>query len=221
MPKKPVSQKEIKYILTPWQAKSLIYELHQHMKKDTSNNAPLRVYSLFYDALPVSTTKKILPRCSSQLVIRSDAPFKNDSTVTLELENFAPTCSAIMSLEEALNFIATCKVPQNPTCTSDEEIYNLWKFVCSHNLMPSLFMTCDRLSFFNVENPKMRIVIDSNVTVRRKDFFSDAQAESDHDGLYYMKLKPCGALPHWLSNLLSQLNISRVTSTRQAAPYYI
>ena len=80
----------------------------------------------------------------------------------------------------------------------------------NNKVHPALYVQYDRLALFGKEDKNFRMTFDRNVRTRRSNF---QFGESDEDelllpgGEYIMEIKILGAMPLWLTHLLSEHNL--------------
>lgn len=220
MPKKTTSICGIKYVLSPWQAKSLEYEARRHMTGQVADEG-VNVYTVSYDTLSAHAGRRYQSANNARLTLRSYTPLPAADYVYLDLCADAQRCDSIkLGLDEALAFIEdnVAPTPQNE-CDADA-IYAVGKFLQTHDVRPSVYMKYTRTSF-TAKN--LRLTLDYNLTARRDEFFTDDDTEKklSENRSVYMHIETKSDLPDWLTHVLCELDIRRSGFSRQTAAYYI
>lgn len=75
------------------------------------------------------------------------------------------------------------------------------------NLEPYVFIGYDRIAMYGIEDPELRITFDTNIRYRYDDLDlrnGDAGKLLYKDKIYLMEIKCAGALPIWLTDILSK-----------------
>ncbi|MCD8082474.1 MAG: VTC domain-containing protein, partial [Clostridiales bacterium] len=87
---------------------------------------------------------------------------------------------------------------------------------------PMVYLAYERIAFFDREDPELRVTFDMNVRARDcflelgKDTYGEQLLEP---GQYLMEVKIPGAMPVWMSRMLSELSIYPVSFSKYGAYY--
>ncbi len=91
-------------------------------------------------------------------------------------------------------------------------------------LIPSMYISYDRTAYYGLDNPDLRITFDTNVRYREEKLWLEAGVWGDRlleDGTKLMEIKIPGAMPVWLSNTLTDLNIYPTSFSKYGRAYEI
>lgn len=112
----------------------------------------------------------------------------------------------VMDLEASKKFLREGVPPEEESQIQNEIQY----FMKYYEPEPKVFIAYDRMALFGKEDRELRITFDTNI--RSRDY--DLELESgDHGelllerGEHLMEIKIAGAMPLWLSSLLTELSI--------------
>lgn len=112
----------------------------------------------------------------------------------------------VMDLEASKKFLREGVPPEEESQIQNEIQY----FMKYYEPEPKVFIAYDRMALFGKEDKELRITFDTNI--RSRDY--DLELESgDHGelllerGEHLMEIKIAGAMPLWLSSLLTELSI--------------
>ena len=79
-----------------------------------------------------------------------------------------------------------------------------------YELMPKVYLSYDRLGFFDLEDPTLRLILDNNIHSRRSNL-SFKTDESTIDVIkkdeYILEIKVKNNYPLWLARILDNLKI--------------
>lgn len=106
-------------------------------------------------------------------------------------------------------------------CTQ-EVVEEIACFLRRYPVKPALFLSYDRLAFFDREDPEFRITFDHNILTRRSRITlssADFGAELLSDDVYLMEVKFIGAMPLWLTHTLSELGLYSTGFSKYGTEY--
>lgn len=173
-----------------------------------------RIHSIYYD-----TVNHDVIRANSQgmaykekMRIRSYyADNSPDAVVFMELKK---KCKGIgnkrrikIKNKEIAPFTEQGILPQTEDYLSAQVAKELMYFLKTNHVSPALYVQYDRLALFGKEDSDFRITFDRNIRVRRQQFAFGETPEDElllPEGMYIMEIKILGAMPLWLSKLLSE-----------------
>lgn len=207
---------EKKYLIDKKTLDALLPVLLEYMQPDAYciGGKEYSIYSIYYD-----TPNHDVIRANSQgmvykekMRIRSYYPDNDpEATVFMELKK---KCEGIgnkrrikLRLCEVAPFVNEGILPQADDYLSQQVARELSAFLKKNPVQPALYVQYDRLAFFGKEDEDFRITFDRNVRTRREHFTFGAREDDTlllpEDG-YIMEIKILGAMPLWLSRLLSE-----------------
>ena len=202
---------EKKYMLTEETLKKLMPYIEEHMVPDKYERYDLS--SIYFDTDDYRLIRNSIekPVYKEKMRLRSyGIPTMND-TVFLELKKkykgIVYKRRAAMSLSEAFEYLETGKHPKN----ANEQIMNeLDWFIKFYSPSPKAFIAYDRTAFSGKEDPNFRLTLDRNIRWRSTQL---DLSKGDWGTLLIpkenvlMEVKIPGAMPMWLSKILSELEI--------------
>lgn len=202
---------EKKYLLTQPQYKAVIKAIGKHMSID--NYGKTTICNIYFDSpcdeLIINSIEK--PVYKEKFRIRSYGVADDNSRVFLEIKKkfkgVVYKRRIAMNIKEAEKYINTGRLPFVP----DNNIPNEIDFMINrYSLKPKVFIAYDRTAYFGIDNKDLRITFDENIRSR----YENVTLKSDENctplldkGLYLMEIKIPGAIPLWLSRILSENSI--------------
>ena len=97
-----------------------------------------------------------------------------------------------------------------------------WFLKTYQNLKPTMYISYSRIAMYGVDQPELRITFDSNILWREEDLnlrcgvYGNAILE---EGQQLMEIKIPGAMPLWLSHMLSELEIYPTSFSKYGRGY--
>ena len=173
-----------------------------------------RIHSIYYD-----TVNHDVIRSNSQgmaykekMRVRSYyADNSPDATVFMELKK---KCNGVgnkrrinIKNSEVAPFTEQGILPQTNNYLSAQVAKELAYYLKTNRVAPALYVQYDRLALLGKEDSDFRITFDRNIRVRRSHFTFGETPEDElllPDDTYIMEIKILGAMPLWLTALLSE-----------------
>lgn len=215
---------EKKYILTVSQMKELILRLDNRITKDKFFESTVR--SIYFDTDDYRLIRNSIdkPVYKEKLRLRSYTDVVPDSTVFLELKKkykgIVYKRREKLTYLQAENYINTHKLPKKSQimCEIDYAMnyYN--------NLKPRMCIFYDRKAYCGVENTGLRITFDTNLRYRtdRLDLTADTNGDLIiNSDMCIMEIKALGAMPLFLTELLTQMKIRPGSFSKYGTAYKI
>lgn len=207
---------EKKYIITKKQLDCLMPALLQYMDLDPYciDGGEYRIYSIYYDTVnhDIIRQNSSKPFYKEKMRIRSYYN-KHDpeDTVFMEIKKKSDGVGnkrrIKIKIKEIEPFVKDGVLPQTKNYLSGQVAKELSYFLKKNKVSPALYVQYDRLALFGKENKDFRITFDRNVRTRRNNF-TFGESEDDQlllpDDTYIMEIKILGAMPLWLTHLLSE-----------------
>ena len=111
-----------------------------------------------------------------------------------------------LRLEEVNKYFSREKIK-----TNDSQIQNEIDYYFEHyKLHPTMFLSYDRIAYYDKNDYNFRITFDSNIIVRNYNLKLENGNEGQHifeEDKYIMELKTLGAIPLWFVEILSKAKI--------------
>lgn len=207
---------EKKYIITKKQLDCLMPALLQYMDLDPYciDGGEYRIYSIYYDTVnhDIIRQNSSKPFYKEKMRIRSYYN-KHDpeDTVFMEIKKKSDGVGnkrrIKIKIKEIEPFVRDGVLPRTKNYLSGQVAKELSYFLKNNKVSPALYVQYDRLALFGKENKDFRITFDRNVRTRRNNF-TFGESEDDQlllpDDTYIMEIKILGAMPLWLTHLLSE-----------------
>lgn len=202
---------EVKYVLTQEQYLSMRERLLPYMCEDEYGLS--KIQSIYYDTdnyeLIRNSLEKPVYKEKLRLRLYGNAADDND-TVFLELkkkyDGVVYKRRIALSYKEAMDYLEKGIYPKKDSQILREIDY----FIKLYNPTKRTYISYDRVALYGKENPDLRITFDKNLgTVFEKKNFDSIKELNMllNTGEYLMEIKVPGAMPVWMSEILSELKI--------------
>ena len=118
-----------------------------------------------------------------------------------------------LTLKEVEDYLERGVIPKQKDQIFDEIDY----FVRFYHPEPKLYLAYDRRAYYGLEDHNLRITFDENIRSREKDLeledgdYGEKLLEED---MVLMELKVPGAVPIWLSEIMSRLHIYPISFSK-------
>ena len=162
------------------------------------------------------------PKYKEKLRLRTYGIPGEESTAFIELKKKADGVvykrRAAMPLKEAEAFLNEGKAPAEKTQIIREIEY----FLSFYRPVPKTMIAYDRVAYFGREDPGFRLTLDRNIRYREDDLHlthGDSGLPVDRAGGYLLEIKVNGALPLFMSRILTSLRIYPVSFSKVGRAY--
>lgn len=98
----------------------------------------------------------------------------------------------------------------------------LFYFVNVYDVSPKVFIAYDRQAYTGIEDKELRITFDTNIRTRRYDLSllsGDYGTQLLNEGVWLMEIKCGGAMPMWLTGILSANKIYKTSFSKYGTEY--
>lgn len=228
---KTFNRYEIKFFVPYELFDRLINKILPFMNYDEycKNGENYTIYNIYYDTLNNDIIEKSLqkPYYKEKLRMRTyKMPTSKNDNVFLELKKkigkIVNKRRAILPYSQAIDLIDNGIMPKTNTFEDRQVIGEIQDFLVRYNVVPTLFLSYERIALFGKDDRDLRISFDKNILARRTkvDFISGDYGNEimDKDG-YIMEIKCSGAIPVWLADILSQLKIYKTSFSKYGTEY--
>lgn len=207
---------EKKYLITKEKLDEILPSLLEYMELDPFclNGNEYRIYSIYYDTVnhDVIRQNSSKPVYKEKMRIRSYYDNNDpEDTIFMEIkkksEGQGNKRRIKLKVREVEPFVNEGILPQTKDYLSAQVAKELNYYLRTNEVRPALYVQYDRLALFGKEDKNFRMTFDRNVRTRRSNFVF---GESDEDelllpgGEYIMEIKILGAMPLWLTRILSE-----------------
>lgn len=201
---------EKKYLLTREKYNLLLEAIEPYMSVDDYGKHTIG--NVYYDTDTYELISRSIekPKYKEKFRVRSYGIPKEEDKVFLEIKKkykgIVYKRRVSMTLKEAEDYLDKGIKPQKEGQILKEIDY----FMSFYKLTPKVYLAYDRVAYFGKENKDVRITFDHNIRSRQCNM---SLAEGDYgtplldDYHYLMEIKVPGAMPLWLSKILSDLEI--------------
>ena len=221
---------EHKYLLDKATFERVIKVMDEHMVIDAHNpnHKPYTIANIYFDTPDdyLIRTSLSKPEYKEKLRLRSYGVPKANEKVFLEIKKkfkgIVNKRRTALALSDAYDFVRTGKAPELKEYMNKQVLSELEYFLKIYDLLPKLYLAYDRIAYFEKDNQDLRISFDMNIRSRRYDLaleHGDYGKKLLPDGVYLMEIKTSLAKPLWLTKMLSELDIKRVSFSKYGTEF--
>lgn len=223
------NRQEIKYLLSDEDKNALLDIIGNYMDSDPFNKdgKTYSICNLYLDTpadeLIVKSLEK--PIFKEKIRLRSYGTVQLTDTVYLESKKkyngVVNKRRTAFTLQQAYDYFETRQIPDNPKMNKQvmKEIDYIMDF---YPLSPKVYISYDRLAFFEKGNSDFRLTIDTNIQTRRTDLRLDIPASGTQllpEGTWLMEAKAFKAFPLWFVKFLSSRKIYSTSFSKYGTEY--
>ena len=211
---------EMKYILTKDQLNYLKVAILSHLQVDKYGKTI--VASLYYDTPDYRLVRSSIekPKYKEKIRLRSYGLANADSQVYLELKR--KVCDLVYKRRIALKEKDAESFLENQDL-ADNQIAKEISYFSSYyqNLVPAFLIIYDRVAYFD-PNSDLRLTIDENPRYRTNALNLHTSMDGEpllNDGCAILEIKVQGAMPLWLTEILSRKKIYQSSFSKVGEAY--
>jgi hypothetical protein len=214
---------EIKYLIDETKFKKLSQRLQDKLTVDQYGKTTIcNIYFDTPDHLLIRTSLE-KPVYKEKLRLRSYGTPSEGDTVFVELKKkykgVVYKRREKMEISMAEHFLYDQIAP----CRSSQIMNEINWFINSYqDLIPSMYISYNRIAMYGLEDSKLRITFDSNILWREEELWLGCGTWGNsilEEGQRLMEIKISGSMPIWLSRLLSEMEIYPVTFSKYGKGY--
>ena len=210
---------EKKFLVSKEQYEKLIPRLLEHMDYDEHcvEGSDYTIYNIYYDTQynEIITHSISKPYYKEKLRVRSyKSVTDKNQKVFLELkkkiDSIVSKRRVILTMKEVENFINYNQKPIREDYLSNQVIEEIDYFLKRNKVQPAVVINYKRVAFFGKEDKDFRLTFDHKINTRRYNFKlvnSEYGEDLLEKGQELMEVKILGAIPLWLTHILSDLKI--------------
>ena len=222
---------EMKFILNRSQFQMLLSKIEKYMQLDSycENGKDYTVYNLYYDTDNNSLIRTSLmkPKYKEKIRLRSYRyPILPQDEVFLELKKKSVQTvfkrRAVVTLREAYDYLQNGSQPVCVDYMNRQVLHEIDYFLSLHRVHPVSYISYHRIAFFGLHDSDFRITFDYDLRSRRTDLKLESGEYGSpllRDGQYLMEVKINGAVPKWLADTLSDMDIYRTGFSKYGTEY--
>lgn len=220
---------EIKYLLTDADKDALLAIIGNYMDSDPYNKDG-KTYSICNLYLDTPSDELIIkslekPVFKEKIRLRSYGTVKLTDTVYLEskkkFDSVVNKRRTPVILQDAYKYFEDGTLPINPK-TNHQVLKEIDYIMHFYPLKPKVFISYDRLAFFEKGNSDFRLTIDTNIQTRQTDLGLEIPASGQQllePGTWLMEAKAYKAFPLWFVQFLSSRKIFSTSFSKYGAEY--
>ncbi len=221
---------EKKYLIDAKDFKWLLEKLKGRMEPDKYNKDGrlYKISNIYYDtpddALIRASIEK--PVYKEKLRLRSYGVPGIYDEVFLEIKkkyngmvNKRRTC---LRLKEAYDLLYKGIKPEDDFGINKQVLEEIRYLLKIYKPVPKVYLTYDRMAFFDREDDDFRVTFDTNIRTRRYDVGLEKGSHGElliGNALWLMEVKSSKAIPLWFTKLLEEKNIKSVSFSKYGTEY--
>ena len=211
------SRREMKYLIDDAQYSSLNKFLKGYMKEDVYGR--YTVGNTYFDTNEYDIIRRSLekPVYKEKLRTRCYTVPEKDTEIFIELKKkykgIVFKRRAVMTMDEARTYLQNGQKP----ASNDQILSEIDWFLNMYHPKPSMYIAYDRVALTGIEDPSLRVTFDSNIRWRICDTdlsYGTWGRKLLEDGQYVMEVKADKAIPFWLADKFSELNIFKTSFSK-------
>jgi len=220
---------EIKYLLSTEDKEALLSIIGNYMDSDpyNKNGQTYKICNLYLDTTADELIVKSLekPVFKEKIRLRSYGTVSLTDTVYLEskkkYESVVNKRRTPVVLQDVYKYFEDGTLPVNPK-TNHQVLREIDYIMNFYKLKPKVFISYDRLAFFEKGNSDFRLTIDTNIQTRQTELGLEIPASGRQllePGTWLMEAKAFKAFPLWFVKFLSSRKINSTSFSKYGTEY--
>ena len=223
------NRREIKYLISDEDKNALLNIISDYMDADLYNKdgKPYTICNIYLDTKADELIRKSLekPAFKEKIRLRSYGQAALTDKVYLEskkkYDSVVNKRRTTFTLEDAYKYFESGIITDSPIMNHQvmREIDYIMNF---YKLEPRVFISYDRLAFFEKNNSDFRLTIDRNIQTRREDLRLDSPIYGEQllpEGKWLMEAKAFKSFPLWFVHFLSERKIFSTSFSKYGTEY--
>lgn len=223
------NRKEIKYLITDEDKSALFSIIEKYMNCDAYNKdgKTYSICNLYLDTESDELIRKSLekPFFKEKIRLRSYGKVSLTDNVFLEskkkFDGVVNKRRTTFVLQDAYEYFESGNIIENPKM--NKQVMKEINYIMNmYNLKPRVFISYDRLAFFEKNNSDFRLTLDTNIQTRRDDLRLDYDIYGNQllqPGQWIMEAKAFKAFPLWFVHFLSERKIFQTSFSKYGTEY--
>lgn len=203
-------------------------KLHMNPDKYNKDGKLYNIANIYYDtptdALIRASVEK--PVYKEKLRLRSYGVPGLDDEVFLEIKKkykgLVNKRRTRLKLSEAYALVNDGILPKEAPYINRQVLNEIQYFLKTYELLPKVYLTYDRMAFFDKEDNDFRVTFDTNIRTRRDDVGLEKGNHGElliGNDLWLMEVKSSTAVPLWFTKLLSEKEIYATSFSKYGTEY--
>lgn len=221
---------EYKYKMDKETLDKALEVIEEHMTPDKycKGRAFYTIANIYYDTPDNTLIRRSLskPIYKEKLRLRSYGVPDLNSKVYLEIKKkfngLVNKRRTTLLLNEAYDFTQSGKLPEIREYMNVQVMNEIEYFLRLYGVVPKVYIAYDRMAFFENGNDDLRISFDTNIRTRRHDLNlekGDYGRPLLDKNIYLMEIKTSRAIPLWLTEALTSMEIRRSSFSKYGTEY--
>lgn len=186
------------------------------------------ICNIYYDTPDNELIRRSLsrPTYKEKLRLRSYGTPKPGTEVFLEIkkkyDHIVNKRRTVIGLESARMLTEHRIKPEHLAFANEQVLNELYYFVNTYPVQPKVYLAYDRQAYAGAEDSELRITFDTNIRTRRYDLgleYGDYGRSLLNEGIWLMEIKCAGAMPLWLTRVLSENGIHKTSFSKYGTEY--
>jgi SPX domain protein involved in polyphosphate accumulation len=223
------NRKEIKYLITDEDKSALFSIIEKYMNCDAYNKdgKTYSICNLYLDTESDELIRKSLekPFFKEKIRLRSYGKVSLTDNVFLEskkkFDGVVNKRRTTFVLQDAYEYFENGNIIENPKM--NKQVMKEINYIMNmYNLKPRVFISYDRLAFFEKNNSDFRLTLDTNIQTRRDNLRLDYDIYGNQllqPGQWIMEAKAFKAFPLWFVHFLSERKIFQTSFSKYGTEY--
>lgn len=223
------NRKEIKYLITDEDKATLFSIIEKYMNCDAYNKdgKTYSICNLYLDTESDELIRKSLekPFFKEKIRLRSYGKVSLTDNVFLEskkkFDGVVNKRRTTFVLQDAYEYFENGNIIENPKM--NKQVMKEINYIMNmYNLKPRVFISYDRLAFFEKNNSDFRLTLDTNIQTRRDNLRLDYDIYGNQllqPGQWIMEAKAFKAFPLWFVHFLSERKIFQTSFSKYGTEY--
>ena len=214
---------EIKYLLDRRDKEWILRAMEPFMELDRYGRTTIR--NIYYDTENFRLIRRSLekPLYKEKLRVRSYQPARSEDPVFVELKKKYRSVvykrRLVITEEEAMeSFRSGTPLPVHSQIAEEVEYFRRYY----GDLRPAIFLSYEREAYYAKDGSDFRVTFDENILYRDHDFSLGSGIGGKpllRDGCSLMEIKTSGAIPLWMSGVLTERGLFRTSFSKYGAAY--
>ncbi len=211
---------ELKYLISEDQFDAIQSSVQKHLTLDPhcQDASHYYIHNIYFDTEDDQVIRKSLekPYYKEKLRLRAyKVPEGDTDQVFLELKKkiggVVAKRRATMDYAQAMSFVKTGKMPITHSYLDQQVLLEIQSFLSRYMLSKEVAIGYKRLAFWDPEKSDLRISFDEDIAAQKEMLIQKGQR--------IMEVKCTGAMPLWLTALLSDNQVYKISFSKYGTAY--